>query len=213
MKILIWNCQGALRKKLDVIGTTSDIVIISECSKADSVGAAIWYGDNDKKGIAVFSKLKIDLIESPKFRYILPLKVNNEFTLLAVWAQSMPIRRERYIGQIWAAVNYYDCDIIAGDWNSNKIWDYKDRIGNHSQVVQHLSRKGINSAYHSYYGEEHGEETRPTFHMYRNRSKPYHIDYCFLSSKFKVETVEIEDVDCSDHLPMFITISESNIPI
>ena len=208
MKLTIWNCQGAYRKKASLVPKDSDIIIISECSKADSREAAIWYGDSDKKGIAVYSKCKIELIESPRFKYVLPLRVNNTFTLLAVWTQNMPHHRERYIGQIWGAVNHYECDIIAGDWNSNKIWDYKDRVGNHSDVVKHLADKGIHSAYHAYFQEEHGQETRPTFYLYKNKAKPYHIDYCFVSGKFNVEAVEIVDVECSDHSPVIITLSE-----
>ena len=210
MKLFIWNCQGAYRKKASLVPENSDIVIISECSKADSTDAAIWYGDNERKGIAVFSKYKIELIEKPKFKYILPLRVNDTFTLLAVWSQNMPTHRERYVGQIWGAVNFYECDIIAGDWNSNKIWDYKDKVGNHSDVVNLLATKNIHSAYHSYFKEEHGAETRPTFYLYRNRTKPYHIDYCFISDKFKVASVEVIDADCSDHSPVLVSL-EYNI--
>ena len=156
MRILIWNCQGAYGKKSGLYGIDSDILIISECSKKDAADAAIWYGDNENKGIAVYSNFKIHLIEEPRFKYILPLRIDDLFTLLAVWSQNMPNRRERYIGQIWGAVNYYDFDIIAGDWNSNKIWDYKDRIGNHSEVVAFLANKNINSSYHTFFNEEQG---------------------------------------------------------
>ena len=101
------------------------------------------------------------------------------------------------------------CDIIAGDWNSNKIWDYKREIGNHSDVVKHLAGKNIHSAYHTFFNEEHGAETRPTFYMNRNRLKPYHIDYCFVSDKFIVESVEVVDADCSDHSPVKINLIET----
>lgn len=207
MKIMVWNCQGGYRKKAGRFGADCDILIISECSKADAADAAIWHGDNDKRGIAVFSIFKIELIEEPRFRYVLPLRVNDTFTLLAVWSQNMPHHKERYVGQIWGAVNYYDCDIVAGDWNSNKIWDHKDRVGNHSDVVKLLAGKNIHSAYHKFFNEEHGSESRPTFYLYRNRGKPYHIDYCFVSDKFKVEAVEVVDADCSDHSPVLIRLS------
>ena len=55
--------------------------------------------------------------------------------------------------------------------------------------------------------EEHGQETRPTFFMNRNRTKPYHIDYCFVSDKFKVESVRVVEVNCSDHFPLVVFIS------
>jgi endonuclease/exonuclease/phosphatase family metal-dependent hydrolase len=74
-----------------------------------------------------------------------------------------------------------------------------------------LAERGIHSAYHTYFKEEHGEETRPTFYLYKNKAKPYHIDYCFVSDKFTVETVKVVDVDCSDHSPVIITLSEGVI--
>ena len=35
--------------------------------------------------------------------------------------------------------------ILTGDFNSNTIWDRKRRIGNHSDVVEKLEEKNIES--------------------------------------------------------------------
>ena len=57
------------------------------------------------------------------------------FTLFAIWAMSNKENYEaRYIGQVWLAINYYadllmGSTILVGDFNSNKIWDYKARVG------------------------------------------------------------------------------------
>jgi len=56
------------------------------------------------------------------------------FTLFAIWAMNNKENRDaRYIGQVWLAINYYEellnnNTIMIGDFNSNKIWDYKDRV-------------------------------------------------------------------------------------
>lgn len=123
----------------------------------------------------------------------------------------------RYIGQIWLTINYYedllkDSTILIGDFNSNKIWDYKDRVGNHTDVVNKLKEKNIYSLYHEQYKQNHGKETNPTFYLYRNLEKPYHIDYCFVSKKiinngFDFTVGNFHDwIDKSDHTPIIVEL-------
>jgi len=56
-----------------------------------------------------------------------------------------------------------------------------------------------------------GKEKHNTLYMYRHRNKPYHIDYCFVSSDFsaKIKEVEVgtyEDwKDFSDHTPLMVS--------
>jgi endonuclease/exonuclease/phosphatase family metal-dependent hydrolase len=113
------------------------------------------------------------------------------------------------------AINYYkdllnDSTILIGDFNSNKIWDYKDRVGNHTDVVNNLALKDIHSVYHKYFDIEQGKENKPTFFLQRNKDKPYHIDYCFASLRLfqKVEKLEIGEYEkwiaLSDHTPLTI---------
>jgi hypothetical protein len=60
---------------------------------------------------------------------------------------------ESYIGQVWLAINYYSsilslpC-ILSGDFNSNSKWDQKERVGNHTDVVEFLEKRGINNTGH-----------------------------------------------------------------
>ncbi len=102
--------------------------------------------------------------------------------------------------------------IIAGDFNSNTIWDEWDRWWNHSDVVRELREVGIESLYHLHTNEAQGQETQPTFYLQKNISKPYHIDYCFASNKSaeKLMGLEIAPFEkwkhLSDHVPMIIKI-------
>jgi len=183
-----------------------------------------WHGDSNHKGIGIFSyndfKFELFDIFNPEFRYILPFRVTGQgqsFTFFAIWAMNNKENCEaRYIGQIWLATNYYiellsNSTILIGDFNSNKIWDYKDRVGNHTDVVNKLGEKNIFSAYHKYFKQEQGKENRPTFFLHHNKNKPYHIDYCFVSSDIidKIENVEVGSYDQwtthSDHSPLTMT--------
>ena len=175
------------------------------------------------KGISIFSfnnyKFELVPIFNPEFRYILPFQVtgpNFSFTLFAIWAMNNKENYDaRYIGQIWLAINHYmdlldTSAVLIGDFNSNKIWDYKGRVGNHSDVVRKLSERNIQSIYHKHFNKEQGQEIHPTFFLQRNLNKPYHIDYCFASADIldKVQNVEIGTYEnwiaYSDHTPLII---------
>jgi exonuclease III len=233
MRLITWNCQGAFRKKADIILTLRpDILIIQECEHPDKFkftpstpkpNDIFWYSDGGKKGLGLFSysDYKFELLSefNPEYRYILPFRVTGNghcFTFFAIWAMNNKENHEaRYIGQVWYAINHYKdllgkSTILIGDFNSNKIWDYKDRVGTHSDVVNKLADKDIHSVYHKYFEIEQGKEKHPTLFMYRKKEKSYHIDYCFVSADLldKVKEVEIGPYENwtthSDHSPLNI---------
>ena len=233
MRLITWNCQGGFRKKAELIlEHRPDILVVQECENPDKYvfspttrlpDSHYWYGDYVHKGICIFSfsNYKFELLPefNPEFRYILPFRVTGHgqtFTIFAIWAMSNKVNYEaRYIGQVWLAINHYSNllgsrTILVGDFNSNKIWDYKARVGDHSDVVNKLADNNIHSIYHRHFGIEQGKEKHPTFFLQRNINKSYHIDYCFASADIldKVQNVEIGTYDNwkahSDHSPLIV---------
>jgi exodeoxyribonuclease III len=230
MRIITWNCNMAFRKKVDqVMRYKPDILIIPECEHPDkltfpdSSTGIVWYGDNQHKGLGVFSfgnyQLKLLPEHAPSLKTILPISVtgsNTAFTLFAIWANNPLDKGNQYVGQIWKAIHQYEHlikpekTILAGDFNSNSIWDKPRRIGNHTALVDTLNLKGIKSIYHHHGGHLHGKEPHPTFNLYKNVSKPYHLDYCFASEDFILKLTDIEIGNnndwkkYSDHIPLII---------
>lgn len=239
MRIIEWNCQGAFRNKFTkILSQKPDILIIPECECEAKLEFGklipkpfdfIWYGDKPNKGLAVFSytNYKIEILKefNPRFRYVLPLKVFNadtSFLLFAVWAMdNKEDRNSRYIAQVWLALNYYsrllshNC-LLVGDFNSNQIWDEKDRVANHTDVVKLLESNDIHSLYHKQNNLLHGQEKDFTFFMYRKADKPFHIDYCFASKHlldkgFEFQIAHHNDwITLSDHVPLIIDIQDKN---
>ncbi len=227
----------AFRKKADfILPYKPDILIVPECEHPDKLKFntdtpkpthMLWFGTNQNKGLGIFSyglfKYKLLRIYNPAFKMVVPIAVTAgklRFTLYAVWANNPGDPDGQYVEQVWKAIHYYDKHIptkqtiLAGDFNSNTIWDRKRREGNHSNVVKKLGEKKIYSAYHFYHDQEQGEEKHPTLYMYRHKNKPYHIDYCFLSEDLinKVKSVEIGDYESwmnySDHVPVIVTLDD-----
>ncbi len=223
----------AFRKKAAfVLKHKPDILIIPECEHPDKLkfpeGSIVpkdiyWHGINQHKGLGVFSfsdyRFKIADEHNHDFRTILPLIVTGgkiDFTLFAIWANHPPDKGFEYVGQIWKALHHYkhllknQKTILAGDFNSNTIWDKPRREGNHSDVVKLLSDKKIFSTYHKFHNKEQGKEKHNTLFLYRHKDKPYHLDYCFASEDFADKIVEVKIgthakwTSLSDHTPLMV---------
>jgi exonuclease III len=234
MKVVTWNCNGALRKKLSAIDQLgADLLIIQECEDPDRSTSEyrqwartwLWHGDNKNKGIGIFprSSMKIERLdwEDDGLQSFLPCRINDRFNLIAVWTKYANSPNFRYIGQLWKYLQNHGSRlqdtpfVLCGDFNSNTCWDEWDRWWNHSDVVRDLEELGAVSVYHSYFEESQGTETRPTLFHQRNREKSYHVDYAFVTSTLwnpSKGTVELgshdEWLEISDHMPLQFVITD-----
>jgi exonuclease III len=238
MKIITWNCNMAFRKKADIIlAYKPDILIIPECEHPDKLvfkdgtrrpADVLWFGKNLNKGLAIFSysefRFKVLKTHNEDLKMIIPIEVSGKtqrFNLFAIWANNPKDPDGQYVTQVWKAIHHYDAEltksqtILIGDFNSNTIWDKPRRQGNHSTVVQKLEMKGIYSVYHKHFNQQQGKEQHPTLYMYRQKNKPYHIDYCFASKEMirHLKSVEIGEFEFwnrySDHVPVMVTFKKT----
>jgi exodeoxyribonuclease-3 len=224
----------AFRKKADhILAENPDILIVPECEHPDKLlfntctkkpTDRLWFGTNQHKGLAIFSysdfRFKVLDGHNEDLKMIIPIRVTGgrfDFNLFAIWANNPKDPDGQYVEQVWKAIHHYDSlladknIILAGDFNSNTIWDRKYRAGNHSNVVKYLEERGICSSYHLHHKQVQGKEEHPTLYMYRHKDKPYHIDYCFISAGLaeKLQSVEVGGYDFwtrySDHVPLIAT--------
>ena len=235
MKIVSWNCNGALRKKIHKLSCLeADVYVIQECENPNinrgkseefrSFSANnLWLGKSNNKGLGVFAKNSVKLerlnwdhsFRGRELQWFIPFSINNDFNIVAVWNHHANAKAFRYIGQFWLFMqnnkDKFKNSIICGDFNSNTIWDHWDRWWNHSDVVRELEALGIGSLYHAQTGEEQGKENQPTFYMYRKPEKAFHIDYVFISrsmmsgSMIKIGS-PLEWLELSDHMPLVVEL-------
>ena len=227
----------AFRKKaVHILKYKPDILVVPECEHPDKLNFVsrtnkpkqiLWFGENKNKGLGVFCycDLKLEVLDvyNSDFKMVVPISVKGgsiEFNLFAVWANNPNDKDGQYVTQVWKAINHYDHllksspSILTGDFNSNAIWDKKNRPDTHSNVVEYLRLYGIVSLYHSFHNQVHGEEKHATFYLYKHKNKPYHLDYCFGSECFlaRVESVVMgrhsKWAKFSDHSPVIVTIKE-----
>ena len=242
MRIVAWNCNMAFDRKVDgLLDLAPDIAIVCECAEPERLrsrsrsawmqGEPVWIGRNPHKGLAVFAfnGYAVRLAESyhPALRYIAPVHIGGptECNLLAVWAQNASAGgiRKHQLGPLRRALSRYKGflgerpAVIAGDLNSNTIWDKPGWRINYSTKVRLLQQNfGLVSAYHAIRGEAHGAESEPTLY-WRDRTKDgptYHIDYIFVPSLWigKVRELSIGTFETwcgsgfSDHVPVVVDV-------
>lgn len=236
MRLLTWNCAGAFRKKaIQLAGFRPDLAVIQECERPEKLvfppdfrpESLAWCGDpGAAKGVGVFgfSGLHVEVagdVYDPAIRYCIPLRVTGawNFHLVAIWAmpQSVP-RGSSYIGQVCRALESYagfiraQDTLLAGDFNSNRIFDRPRRACSHSAVVEQLALSGILSLYHEYFHEPHGQETRPTFYLTKMAARPFHLDYLFAPAHWSQRVTRLavggfaEWRPWSDHCPLFVEL-------
>ena len=239
LKIISWNCAGAFRRKFVALAEfDADLWVIQECENPVRQGPGdpdarafrefvgenyVWLGDNANRGLAVFAPKGLAL---KKLRWwdrglsmFLPVRVDDRFNLINVWTKEAPRREHRYIGQLAHYLGHHGRKIatgdhvVCGDFNSHVQWDHLFKTTNHSTVVAHLARLGLDSVYHHDHGLAQGQEPDPTFYLYRDVTKPYHLDYAFASRRFLGrEKSHIGDpkkwLSHSDHMPLVFEIRD-----
>jgi hypothetical protein len=226
MRLATWNCcRGPYNKKaalLDALG--ADVAVIQECARPSAESESLlWFGDNPRQGLAVVARGDYRLKRVCRARsvpkYVVPVEVTGprSFLLFAVWTKTG--QAHCYVEAAVRAVFLYRKliasrpTVFMGDVNSNVIWDHQhpeDRC--HTALVTKLSDLGLVSAYHTFFGESHGKETRPTYYFHWKESRPYHLDYCFIP---KAWLPRLRDVSVgpygswkahSDHRPLTVDV-------
>lgn len=228
MKIVSWNANCKFREKYkEIVALDADIYVIQECENPATckdteyrafVEHGYWTGNWQYKGLMVFTTrqdINLERLDWPgeDKRFFIPVRVDDKFNLVASWACD-PYCEELndWLDVVDNQIN--DRTIIIGDLNSNVNLDTprRHKIGKaFANALPKLEVKGITDMWHFYHKEQQGEESVPTFYLYRHLDKPLHLDHCFASpelvSSFNIHA-RVKWLNLSDHLPVEIEVND-----
>jgi exodeoxyribonuclease III len=237
MRLVSWNCGSGFHRKISALSALApDVAIVQECADLGTLfrkaaefrpSDALWTGNNPHRGLGVFSfghyRLARAGADDTTITYAIPTRVlgPSTFNLVALWSHYgiTPVRVASPGPTLLALRTFagflMECpSIIAGDLNNHVRWDKPGKASNHATTVTASAALGLVSAYHAFFGLEHGAERHPTLY-WRDRSRTgptFHIDYVFVP---KVATGLLQRVTVgsyakwiakglSDHAPVIV---------
>jgi len=216
-----------LTRKLDaLLHLKPDIAIVQECEEALCVPPEYtytWHGNHRQKGLGVLSRdeqILLEPVARKEWTYFIPLTFpQKRLRLLATWAYYHRAARRfgpACVGNPLDVIAHLSMwlsegrSIVAGDFNNSVIWDKGERRANFEVLRAQLESLGLHSAYHLKTLEPFGKETHSTLFQYRDPTKTYHIDYCFVHRSLAVSDVAIANFDSwhklSDHVPVVVDL-------
>lgn len=227
MRIVTWNCRGAFhRKAAALLALNPDIAIVQECAAPGkwllmcAGWQALWHGADSPIGVAVLAREGYRLAPgaplTDQIRCFLPVFCDGSIPcgVMGVWTKQGHRGQRSYVGQLALALDEYadflahqPC-ILAGDLNSNAIWD-RGKPWQHLAVAARLEAMGFASVYHHFHQERYGYELLPTYR--HNTGQPFHLDYCFLPAPWIDRVIDVKVGDdwwltLSDHRPIVVDI-------
>ena len=232
MKIISWNCNGKFSSKFSaILEEDADIYVIQECENPlvidlpeykDFSPNYFWVGENQYYGLGIFAKdnIKLELVDldDKGLRYFIPVRVNDDFNLLGIWTNPdmegnkvihYPKEITKYYEKHKGSGFFNEYMVMCGDFNCDVRLVNKTHGKNVYEMMDKLSEVGLVDVYHYLNDETQGEETKSTFFMNRNLSKPFHLDHVF-ASQDTVKNLKIPDPEywmkLSDHVPIIFEI-------
>lgn len=167
----------AMHRKLDrLVSLRPDIAVLPECASPATTSAKpvysratshAWMGDQPTKGLAVLSFGDWRLTPLPiagDARFILPLQVDGPlpFRLLAVWTQAPDYVEHTHAALTALGPGFFSAPtVIAGDLNSNSIWD-ANRVDRFTSTTCSSPRHGSAASAPSTWGRSPRGATRAT---------------------------------------------------
>lgn len=225
MKILSYNISWSKQFKVDWLFTHKDIdaFVVPECGNNENIVVPnnyqfYWVGNYPTKGLGVFiskeHKQEIPVWANKELNYAIPLLINDEYLLLAVWPTILKdTTSDSYVEILLGILEYYKDyikkykTVIIGDYN---IISSTKRSGksNPYPIFDWMNEHELKSAHHSFLGESYGNESMPSYYHQFKESSKFFIDYAFTNAEivdYKLFTWE-ETNRMSDHVPIMVEI-------
>ena len=225
MKVLSYNISWSKQFKIDWLFTNKgiDAFVVPECANNDNIVVPdnfqfYWVGTYATKGLGVFvSKEHKQIIPdwaNPKLSYAIPIIIDDEYLLLAVWPTILKgITSDSYVDILLEILECYKeyiakyKSVIIGDYN---IISSSKRTGKNNPypIFDWMQEHGLKSSHHSFLNETYGNESLPSYHHQFKEESKFFIDYAFTNAEivdYKLFTWD-ETNRMSDHMPIMVEV-------
>jgi hypothetical protein len=223
MRILTWNgCHGICTERFARLEhLKSDVTIMPEAHEANTRSPGVkWAKVYNRRGIAVsvnngFSITRLGA-NKPLHPCIHAYHISGpiSFNLLACWSHPLDSKDQDYRSPWVDGITAHEAHlkdqplVIAGDFNDNPYWDkdYQKPFSFELRLGGFCKEYNLVSAYHKFYRQNHGKETRFT-HFNNRKSEWYHIDYILVPQAWRLTDVTIGS-RIFDHRPLLVTVAD-----
>jgi exonuclease III len=232
MRIITWNCRigGFGRRKAAYMARLRpDILAVQEVEPIE--GRLLFAGEcqptfcdrlsgaQHRRASALFSYTGLTVkpvdAESPEFAFR-RYEVTSErlvFNVVVVWTYARKGKGVSYRQAHEGLAQHAHWmekrpTVVLGDFNNNASFNGTSW----SKLAPLLESRGLVSAYHHYFDEAFGTESRPTHFHGGKPARPFHLDYCFVPAVWKdrIARVEVGRHDgwgqVSDHMPVIVDL-------
>jgi hypothetical protein len=222
MRLATWNCaRGPWLSKRSVIDSIgADLIVVTEAPREVEIIGLPWFGNHlGQNGTTVIAgpgyELKHVLSpDTPPCVNALHVTGRHEFTLLTVWTwKAAPFKnyKEPLLAGLMAYRDLPGPFVIAGDFNGSTCFDRPRTRLKWAGCFDAVEDFGVVSAYHTFFGEDYGQESRPTQYQTRKQSMPFHLDYVFVPTSWRaaiqdVRVPSFSEFAVSDHRPVIVDI-------
>ena len=232
MRFMTWNCRvGGFRYKAEHVAKyRPDVLAVQEVEPIETV--LLFHGECQptcrdrvadpaypRRAIAMFSYTDTELRPVDAqcrlygFRRYEARQGDLRFHVIGVWTAATESRQTAYMQAHEGLRLHADWirerpTVMLGDFNNNASY----RSVNWPQLLDLTKSLGLVSAYHTYFAEPFGSESRPTYFHGGRDTAPFHLDYCFVPDAWaghitRVDVGTYQDWHtASDHSPLIVDL-------
>lgn len=225
MKFFSYNISWSKQSKIDWLFTHKDVdaFIVPECGNSENIVVPdsyqfYWTGNYETKGLGVFvskeHKQEIPSWVNPNLNFAIPVIIDDEWLLLAVWPTKVKGgTNDSYIDILLEILECYKeyilqyKSIVIGDFN---IISSSERTGKKSPypVFDWMQVHDLKSVHHNFLNETYGKESSPSYYHLFKETSPFFLDYAFTNADivdYKLYSWD-ETNRMSDHVPIVVDI-------
>ena len=232
MRIITWNCcVGDFRTKIAKISEFEpDLLAVQEMEDIDQI---LWFPGSSQptfrhrstdpstnRGVGVLSFKNaiitpVDDSDPMAFRRFDVTVGSHNFQIVSVWTADAKPHKAAYkqahegIARHRAWIRQKPT-VILGDFNHSASFDGRAW----RSLMDLIEPLELKSAYHEFFGEDFGSETRFTHYHGGKQTSTFHIDYCFIPKDWvsRLRSVQVGSYEdwrpFSDHVPLIVDLED-----